>query len=272
MAYRRALLYRVMARRRLAAQLGRLAAPVLDPVFVVGSGRCGSTVLCAILESSPDLAVFPGEGNDLWHPTQYPYLTHEQSGPPILAAPVAFSALSRAQWTPEHRRHLVRTVSAMRTLRPGRPVIVKSAMVSHMVTDLLEVFPEARFVHIYRYGPAVVDSLVKKNQALLDWFGDEAAMQIACASYWCSCVEELLAQQSRMASARWHTVDYEALCSDSDATVDALAAFLGTPAGLFQRSGVTMRPADWRVSSATGRMSAAALEAMEPMLARLGYA
>ena len=61
-----------MAARALGRTFPRRFAPMLhDPVFFIGSGRSGTNLLASFLRSHPEISVFPGEANDLWHPALY---------------------------------------------------------------------------------------------------------------------------------------------------------------------------------------------------------
>ena len=66
------------------------------PVFVVGTGRSGTTLLVKILKSHRDLVPYPSEANELWHPNLYPYDRRTIDAPPILFDPAEFTARSLA--------------------------------------------------------------------------------------------------------------------------------------------------------------------------------
>ncbi len=45
----------------------------ITPFFIIGTGRSGTSLLVKIMESNPSLSGFPGEANELWHPTLEPF-------------------------------------------------------------------------------------------------------------------------------------------------------------------------------------------------------
>ena len=65
----------------LAARCGQTGPA---PIAIVGTGRCGSTLLVRILESHPEIAAWPGEANELWHPNSYPWAQRAIDTPPMV--------------------------------------------------------------------------------------------------------------------------------------------------------------------------------------------
>ena len=188
------------------------------PVFVVGTGRSGTTLLVKILDSHRDLVAYPSEANELWHPNAYPYDRRTIDAPPFLFDPAEFTTRSLASWTPGHERAIRRTLDGFMLARGrGRRLVLKSAMVSFMVERLTRVVPDALFVHIYRRGPSVVSSFVKKEWPKYGGMVDEAEMRLHCAHYWSSCLIELhRANEALGLSARgqWFECAYERLCAE----------------------------------------------------------
>jgi protein-tyrosine sulfotransferase len=149
---------------RLAGRLAPQVAPrARRPAFILGCGRSGTTVLLNALAGHREVAAWPGEANDLWHPTLYPWHRTDGTIPPMWADPEAFTRASIASWPERHGEKVLATFGAFQALR-RRPVFVnKSPMLSLMVPTLRELVPEAKFVHLVRDGRAVTASLVKKE-------------------------------------------------------------------------------------------------------------
>jgi hypothetical protein len=208
------------------------------PVFIVGTGRCGTNLLVRILNSHPDIAGYPGEANELWHPKLEPFESATIDIPPIEVDPRRFSEVSIGSW-PSGQAERIRNAFTGYTLlhRRSRVFFTKSAMISFMIPKILEVFPEARFIHIYRFGPAVVESYFKKN------FGKyskhnfrEEEYRLHCARYWNACVLEIERRsKERPLSARgaFMQFSYEMLCDLPWATLRAAASFLEVDPGGF---------------------------------------
>ncbi len=49
------------------------AAATDHPIFVMGTGRCGSTLFSRVLESHEDILIYPTEANNLFYPKTYPF-------------------------------------------------------------------------------------------------------------------------------------------------------------------------------------------------------
>src|SRR5450759_2239818 len=69
-----------------------------QPLFIIGTGRCGTSLLVKILNTHPGLSGFPGEANELWHPKLEPFETNSLDIPPIEINPRHFSDVSVAHW------------------------------------------------------------------------------------------------------------------------------------------------------------------------------
>ncbi len=136
---------------------------VKNPTFIVGSPRSGTTLLIDILATHPDISAFPREANGLWHPRSYPWELSDLSKPPLWAEPAKFTEMSLKDWSAFDKRR-IRNIFGLYQLIDSRPVFLnKSAMVTFMTDHILEVFPEARFIHIYRDGRAVSFSWVQRQ-------------------------------------------------------------------------------------------------------------
>ncbi|NJN54894.1 MAG: sulfotransferase [Anaerolineae bacterium] len=136
-----------------------------NPVFFVGCGRSGTTILSQTLARHPDLAVYPGEANELWHPHLYPWTQATLESPPIWADPIQFTQVSVSQpKRANYDAHLQAVFGAYQFLHGGRVFLNKSVMVTFMMPHLLTLFPEAKFIHLVRDGRAVALSYAQKEQ------------------------------------------------------------------------------------------------------------
>jgi hypothetical protein len=218
------------------ASIGRVARRsdlAGSPVFIVGSGRCGSSLLADILKSHQELAVFPNEANDVWHPNSYPIEKAKIDTPFMAEDPAEFTRRSIESWPQDHDRYIRRVLRGFALLhgKGKRRIVVKSAMISFMVPKLHALFPDASFIHIYRFGPSVAESLVKKEwHRFQDRIPEEDSFRRLCASYWNGCiiaiqhaVRDLQLQERR----QYYELSYEELCDAPQDALGRLAAFLG---------------------------------------------
>jgi putative sulfotransferase len=184
-----------------------------EPLLVVGSGRCGSTLISTLLNDAPEFLSlsefffnlspngFPGhpiDGAEFWRwlsephrdviagarvnllPPEliYPFdggfrFDRSNGAPPILLTPLPavtddFDAVydELAKWVPdlgmaEPREHYLRLFDWL-AQRLGRTRwSERSGGSSAYVPELLETFPDARFVHVYRDGVPAALSMKK---------------------------------------------------------------------------------------------------------------
>lgn len=204
---------------------GRAAAP---PIFVVGAGRSGSSLLADIMASHGQISAYPGEANEIWHPHSYPFRDRKITTPTMIADPARFTELSLANWPSGHSsyvRRLFRGYAAR--YGAGRRLLVKSAMISFMLPHLRVLFPGAHFVHIYRYGPSVVASFHKKHT---NGLSDDDTYRRHCAAYWNACIAEIdraVAAQRLKDGGLYSELSYETLCANPRQTLADLARGLG---------------------------------------------
>jgi hypothetical protein len=216
--------------------LGKIATvlgqSIRNPIFILGSGRCGTTLLHEILRRNKNVCIYPTEANELWHPYCYPYSSAKIGFPPILKDPGKFTQMSVRSWPFNHDK-LIRTAFAgYQLLNYGSTIfVVKSAMISHMIPAILSIFNDARFIHLYRNGISVIDSLFKKErQKYLKVFPDDRHFLLACARYWAECISEIELQDKRLSLSNrklLYQFSYEELCSKPESQISALASFIG---------------------------------------------
>lgn len=203
-----------------------------SPIFIIGTGRCGTTLLCSILKSSEQMNIFPTEANEFWHPSFYPYRPNLPT-PAILINPKIFSELSRITWIKGHEKKVFYAFSGYNFLYGAHKyLLIKSAMISFLIPDILEIFPLAKFIHIYRHGIPVVNSICIKewkkysNQVTFDDFNLHAA------SYWNSCILEI-DRIDRMLTLKakgiLYELSYEDLCANTEYEIRKIYEFIGCP-------------------------------------------
>jgi len=155
------------------------------PIFIVGTGRCGSTIIHQIFARHPQVAwlsrycdVYPHRPYrnyiamrllDFPLPQQYvrkliypteAYHFWEQYCPGFTEP---CRDLTRADVTPRIKKRIQQAMSSMLTTQ--RPRLLIKITGWPRISFLKEIFPTAKFIHIYRDGRAVVNSLLG-----VDWW------------------------------------------------------------------------------------------------------
>ena len=222
------------------------AAQFRSPVFLVGCARSGTTLLAGMLGTHPRIAEW-SEANYLWDPGWYPWRPAFAHKRPLEVDPVAFTA----RWWSENRQRrqpIAAAFGAYQALHGGEVLLNKSPFHTFRIPHLLELFPDARFVHVVRDGRAVAHSyaghLLRKGK-LREWpeelreelTADPHRLVLRTAEVWRQSTAEVetrvreldLATRGRLAETT-----YEELVADP----------AGVLAGLHRFLGVEPRPAD----------------------------
>lgn len=98
-------------------KLGKITKRVpKKTIFIVGTGRSGSTLLVDILGSHSELVAFPGEANELWHPKLFPDEDAEIEISPIEVDPEYYTNVSINSWPPGHSSKILDTFSGFYTI------------------------------------------------------------------------------------------------------------------------------------------------------------
>lgn len=140
-------------------------AELRQPVFIVGCGRSGTTILGTALSRHREIT-YLNEPRHLWFQA-YPQTdiwtrdAARRGGRLVLGAGDASEARSAR----------LRRLFAREARRQGRPVLVEKLPINNFRLAFLQrIFPDARFIHLYRNGLEVARSI---EQLCLrgEWFG-----------------------------------------------------------------------------------------------------
>lgn len=170
------------------------------PFFIIGTGRCGTTLLVDVLNSQEQLIGFPGEANEYWHPNSYPYLKKKIETGLIIENPEKFTQLSVANWSKKQPKRLKNAFSGFHFIKGNnKKLFTKSAMISYMLPQITQLFPDAKIIHIYRNGPSVIKSLEKKEwHKFTPFFPSVEAFRTCAAQYWNDCLFEIEKQKKQL--------------------------------------------------------------------------
>lgn len=215
---------------------GTAASLPVAPFFIVGTGRCGSTLLQAMLISHPHIAIPP---ETHFFAELDPAVAFADPLPP--AADEAYlEACARARHFAElglSRDGLARALAAGRrdarslfvwvleqllgeqTVRHAR-VGEKTPRHEQAVPRIAQLFPDARFVHIHRDPRDVVASILE-----MEWRSSDS---VAALARECRRTYRRQARFARELGPERHlTVRYEDLVAEPEAVLERVCAFLG---------------------------------------------
>jgi hypothetical protein len=203
-----------------------------SPVFVLTASRSGSTLLRFILDSHPRLAC-PPETSIAAACAQLSLscdvLEHADDETRALDAPVAVGPEALAAV-----RDVVGRAYDSYLRRRGKQRWCDKSLDNFQYTDLItQLYPEAKFICLYRHCMDVVASAVEACPWGLHRFGlDAFAAQnvgnnvAAVGSYWMSTVQAILDFEERHPEACYR-VRYEDLVSAPEETAAGIFSFLG---------------------------------------------
>jgi hypothetical protein len=261
------------------------AGKLRNPVFLIGCARSGTTLLTELLSCHSDVLNF-SEANDVWDPSGYPWWRSRRETPPIWADPRAFTERWWRDARPR-RQEIAATFGARQWLSRKECFLNKTPLNTFRVPYLLEMFPDARFIHIVRDGRATVSSYAlketKKIEAgagvyqeygVADSFED---LVLRLALFWKENVDEV---------ARWNRelrlsereklleLTYEQLCADKTGVLRRVCDYLKLSPARFSpdvlKVEVSNQNHKWR-TQLDETLVARMLSVMGPTLAALGY-
>ena len=218
-----------------------LGGRLREPVFIIGAPRSGTSLLYAILRSSPELAHWPGEAHEVWEAEYHPALREWKS-----------NALDASDVTPK-------TASRIRTqfflaAGPRKRLVDKTPRNSLRVNFVNALFPDARFVFLQRDGRDNVNSLINawrtpryrtyrlpsphsipgtdpnwwKFVLYPGWWDDcSGPVETVAARQWKFCNESALASLDALGEARWTRVQYERLIEKPEQETQRVSGLLG---------------------------------------------
>jgi len=205
-----------------------------DPVFVLCCGRSGSTLLRFLLDSHPDLAC-PPETNlpalcaqlaTVWSLIEgAPLSGNRGDEPPVIPEP-AIAGI---------RHTMDRMVGSYLSRRGKKRYCDKSLGTARYAELLLRVYPEARFICLYRHPMDVVASGLEACPWGLNGYGFDPYIAttpgnsiMAMARFWVDNAAAINAVEKQFAD-RCHRVRYEDMVDDPESVAAGLFEFLDLP-------------------------------------------
>jgi protein-disulfide isomerase len=202
-----------------------------DPVFVLCTSRSGSTLLRFVLDAHPDLACPPemkmpnvlAQLARLWSATDaLGGASPDTAGPGISGAAAAGV------------RHTMDLMIGPYLARRGKKRYCdKNLGTEPHVETLLAVYPEAKFLCLYRHPMDMIASGVEACPWGLNHYGFEPYVAhapgnsvLALARYWAEHVGAILAVEDKL-PGKCHRVRYEDLVADPEAVAAGIFGFLG---------------------------------------------
>lgn len=175
---------------RFASLLARIAPSFFGhelnaPFFIIGCPRSGTTLLIDTLSAHKEIATYPGEANERWHPQTFPWRDspHLSEIPPLEVDPISFTELSLKHRSSVEERRLRAIFGSFQFVMGRKCFLTKSAMITLMTPYILDQFPQAKFIHIIRDGRGVARSWAKMLHGNIRENGGNSRAQHSKESY-----------------------------------------------------------------------------------------
>lgn len=218
--------------------IGERACPAAPdpglPVFVLCNGRSGSTLLRFILDAHPDLAC-PPETNlpqmalqlaTVWSLIEGAPLASERGDEPPAIPDAAIRGV---------RRTMDEMTGSYLARRRKKRYCDKSLGTARFAELLLRLYPEARFLCLYRHPMDVIASAMEACPWGLNGYGFDPYIAgtpgnavFALARFWIDNVSTIHSVQEQF-PASCHLVRYEDLVADPEAVAGEIFDFVGVP-------------------------------------------
>jgi hypothetical protein len=195
-------------------------AKTVEPVFLVGAPRSGTTWLQAVLGTHP--AIYTG--TESWFFAAFASLEEALSSPRDRGVGLL------EYWSPSDLYRLLgdlfrRTISALPApAEPPQYFLEKTNLHCFHGSLILKVFPRARFLHLVRDGRAVVASL--KRSARTWWKQGPLESVDAAAEEWARYVRACLRLRGEAGGDRFLEVRYESVRGSGECEISRILAWL----------------------------------------------
>lgn len=247
-----------------------------SPIVIVGTGRCGTTLLFHVLKTHPEIAIFPTEANDLWHPKSYPYKHRKIETPSMGEDPAEFSRRSLEAWPAGHAARIKRIFSGFQLAKGiHRRFFIQSAMTCYLLPSILEMWSDAKVVHLVRDGRPTVLSLTKKNIGKgFSSATDELDYRLEAARYWRDSVLEVTetVRRLQLPADRFLTMRYEDFCEAPNNELSRLCKFASISSDRFGYDLKRIKSRNFKANGAANRQGwQAVVDILTPGLIEYGY-
>jgi len=189
-----------------------------QPIFLVAAERSGTTLLRIMIDHHPQVSFA--------HQFEYAvdYMP-ETGGWPDLHQYYDALELDRifqaTRFTIDRNLdypHLLDSFLRQQQARKGKPIV--GTTVHRHFDRLLRIWPDARFIHMFRDGRDVARSYIE-----MGWAGN----MYTAVDGWITAENLWRRMSQELAAERWTEVRYEDLVRDPEATLSKLCAFMGVP-------------------------------------------
>ncbi|MFC1666055.1 sulfotransferase [Pseudomonadota bacterium] len=197
-----------------------------NPVFIIGCPRSGTSIFNKMISECQDVANL-SEAIYIWSPGDTDiYSNHVKSATDV---------------SPEEEKRIKGAFGFYQFLKRKRIFVNKCPRSSVRVPFIRAIFPDAKYIHVYRDGRAVVNSIIniieredfRKCIPLgafckpKNWRNLAKMPSVEGHSYqWLEIIKEVQTASTGFDDSQWLNVSYEAFCSDPGKVMSGVFQFM----------------------------------------------
>jgi len=264
---------------------GVLGKYIRNPIFVIGCGRSGTSILTRLIASHNKVCNF-SEANRIWDPKGYPWWKKRPNRPPIWFDATGWKKGWKNTYNKSLKKIIKGVFGAFQFLNRKDFFLNKSPMNSFRIREILEMLPGSQFIHIYRDGRAVALSWAKKQLAnnrkhpkpykIRELYLPFEKMLKKIGKSWVTHIQEIRDKVSKLNldnKGKIIEISYEDLCENTLKNVKRILSYLKLPEENmnFDRFG-TLENRNYKWKNELNNKTIKSIEkVMSPTLFKLGY-
>ncbi|MAB47552.1 MULTISPECIES: sulfotransferase family protein [Winogradskyella] len=197
------------------------------PIFIIGTGRCGSDLMVDVLETNPGIQIDKNEQYDWFLPA----LFGGKERSPMLSDLINYRLTAKEslkQWTAYYRFKL-KLIIENKINANNKVFILKSPAITFLLDEIDKMFPDAKYIHLYRNGFSVSKSWCTKEyprvKAYQDAFSEEDFL-FKCAEYYNDSIIEISNFLTKIGKDRQHSISYEDFCENPKGELSKILQFV----------------------------------------------
>ena len=207
--------------------VGFIIPKKVDFIFIVTTGRTGSSIFVKLLKKTFDLAVFPNEGNDLWHKSMYPY-DPKNNFKPYFMDQKEFIENSKSHWKVNHLKRVKNIFKGYSILKRKKVIVVKSSMIIFILEEIIQSFNNCKIIYMVRHGEPVAKSFLKKQFHKYKDLTDETDFLDSNRKMWNSSQVQInkLIEEKILNKKNYMFFKYENFCESPKQIISDISKFL----------------------------------------------
>ncbi|NND61779.1 MAG: sulfotransferase [Flavobacteriaceae bacterium] len=198
-----------------------------DPHFIIGTGRCGSSLLVDVLASNEAVKTSQFE----WYHTFLKTLKRSYAAQDFLTDIIDIEKVSEESvrsWNAFDRFYMKALFKYFASYS-DKTYIIKSPAISLILKELQQLFPKGKFIHLYRNPYAVTLSVYKKEYFRVERYREvytETEFKAVAANYWNSSMKGVEDFLNSIDKETFLEFSYEEFTKDARKKTAEIAGFL----------------------------------------------